>query len=108
MTRFKNELQLSASYTIFLKEKQTRFAAQNVRVICLTKTNAVDLPSSASDASSLGQNLSLTPPPVIRDVQANMFLFSRLVFSYSNNINNVICQMRRRKIHCAANRVSYN
>ncbi|KAL4131431.1 hypothetical protein QTP88_008744 [Uroleucon formosanum] len=90
MTRFKNELQLSASYTIFLKEKQTRFAAQNVRVICLTKTNAVDLPSSASDASSLGQNLSLTPPPVIRDVQANMFLFSqnglprRLRTAYTN------------------------
>jgi len=81
----------------FLKEKQTRFAAQNVRVICLMETNAVGLPSSASDASSLGQNLSLTPPPVIRDVQANMFLFSRLVFSYSNNINNVICQMWRRK-----------
>lgn len=60
----------------FLKEKQTRFAAQNVRVVCLTETNAVGLPSSASDASSLGQNLSLKPPPpVIRDVQANMFLF---------------------------------
>jgi len=50
--------------------------------VCLTETNAVGLPSSASDASSLGQNLSLTPlpPPVIRDVQANMFLFLVLCF----------------------------